>query len=463
MPCLDLSPEMNDFIIALGLERADIQSFSANREDDSLIVTLTLNRKEHLCPFCMTPTSKVKDYRLKKIRHSVLNPTPCIIHYKARRYFCPICRKAFYEHNPFSSSGSKVSIETVYNVLNELRNPASTFSSIAQKYHLSPSSVSNLFDKHVTISRRTLPECLSFDEVYAFKSHDSDYICVLLDYTDKKITDILPSRKKKYLINYFSTIPLEERKKVRYCSFDMWKTYRIVSKLMFPNCICIVDKFHLLQELMRRVERVRVDVMNKNYKIKNTLRQKQKLLKENNKELEPDEIQKLKEASENYYLLKKFNFVLYSNNQKIHDPNIPKKYNSVLNRFANLYDIYDMIINMDEKLNEAINIRDRIHHFYSETTYEDAKRKLEEIIVLCRSSNIVQLQEYSKTLIEWKQEIINSFIKVPTINKKMNNALIENRNKSIKLLKHSSNGYTNWDRFRNRVLFCLNEDSTFKI
>ncbi|MEF2783944.1 MAG: transposase, partial [Clostridium sp.] len=104
-----------------------------------------------------------------------------------------------------------------------------------------------------------------------------------------------------------------------------------------------------------------------------------------------------------------------------------------------------------------------IHHFYSETTYEDAKRKLEEIIVLCRSSNIVQLQEYSKTLIEWKQEIINSFIKVPTINKKMNNALIENRNKSIKLLKHSSNGYTNWDRFRNRVLFCLNEDSTFKI
>ena len=75
----------------------------------------------------------------------------------------------------------------------------------------------------------------------------------------------------------------------------------------------------------------------------------------------------------------------------------------------------------------------------------------------------MQLQEYSKTLIEWKQEIINSFIKVPTINKKMNNAMIENRNKSIKLLKHSSNGYTNWDRFRNRVLFCLNEDSTFKI
>ena len=75
----------------------------------------------------------------------------------------------------------------------------------------------------------------------------------------------------------------------------------------------------------------------------------------------------------------------------------------------------------------------------------------------------MQLQEYSKTLIEWKQEIINSFIKVPTINKKMNNALIENRNKSIKLLKHSSNGYTNWDRFMNRVLFCLNEDSTFKI
>lgn len=61
-----------------------------------------------------------------------------------------------------------------------------------------------------------LPECLVLDEVYAFKSHDSDYICVIVDYLDKKIIDVLPSRHKNVLINYFMLIPREEREKWYY-------------------------------------------------------------------------------------------------------------------------------------------------------------------------------------------------------------------------------------------------------
>lgn len=68
------------------------------------------------------------------------------------------------------------------------------------------------FDKHICPSRRKLPECLCFDETYAFKSRDSDYVCVLLDYTDKKIVDVLPSRRIRYLMDYFYKIPLKERK-----------------------------------------------------------------------------------------------------------------------------------------------------------------------------------------------------------------------------------------------------------
>ena len=34
--------------------------------------------------------------------------------------------------------------------------------------------------------------------------------------------------------------------------------------------------------------------------------------------------------------------------------------------------------------------------------------------------------------------------------------IVENRNKTIKLIKHASNGYLNWERFRNRILYTLN-------
>lgn len=169
------------------------------------------------------------------------------------------------------------------------------------------------------------------------------------------------------------------------------------------------------------------------------------------------------EVQKKYYLLKKFDFVLFSNDERISNPNEERRFNRFLNRYCNLYDIYEMIMSIDEQLKTAVNIRDRIHIFYKDTQYSNAKAELEDIIILCRTSNVKGLQEFSNTLVEWKQEIINSFIKIPSINKKMNNALIENRNKSIKLLKHSSNGYTNWNRFRARVMFTLNDDIPLKL
>ena len=45
----------------------------------------------------------------------------------------------------------------------------------------------------------------------------------------------------------------------------------------------------------------------------------------------------------------------------------------------------------------------------------------------------------------------------------MNNGIIENRNKIIKCVKNNANGYTNWKRFRNRLLYVLNKDATFSL
>lgn len=458
------SCDSRDFLAAFDLDRANIKNIEIYHSDGGLLIHIELHIKEHICPLCKTTTTKIKGYQLKKIKHSVLNPVACTIHYRARRYLCPICGKTFYETNPFVLNHLKVSVATVYNVLQELKRPEATFQYVANKYHMSPSSVSNIFDKHVVISRRDLPECLSFDETYAFKSDDSDYVCVLLDYVNKKMVDVLPSRRKRYLTDYFFAIPLEERKKVKYVSFDMWVTYRTIAKLMFPNCCCIVDKFHVLQELSRKVTHVRVDVMHPYKKEKDELEEKRKLLKQNKLTLQPEDQECLRKAQVNYYLLKKFHFVLYSNNPKITDPNIKKQYNRFLQQYCNLYDIYDLVINIDAKLKEAVQVKDEVHMFYKNTLHKDAKSKLEDIIIDCRTSNIKGLQEFSNTLTEWKQEIINSFILIPSLNlKKMNNGLIENRNKIIKLLKHSSNGYTNWERFRTRVLFSLNDDIPIKL
>lgn len=288
----------NDLLKFFNLERENVQDFSITRRKDGMYVNITLNKTWVQCPVCGHMTSRVKDYTDKKITHSVLSITNCYIIYHARRYECPHCKKTFYENNPFTFGG-RLSVATVFNVLRDLKAPNATFTDVARRYGISATSVINIFDKHVHISRRQLPECLALDEVYAFKSHDSDYVCVIMDYLDKKIVDVLPSRRKYNLLNYFMLIPLEERKKVKYVSFDMWETYRIVVKHVFPDACCITDHFHVIQELTRRVDRVRIRVQNRFRKTINTLKPKK-----NNKTITSEELIELEEASRYYYVLK---------------------------------------------------------------------------------------------------------------------------------------------------------------
>lgn len=453
----------NDTLIALDLERADIKSMNIYNDGEGLTIDVELNSKPHKCPVCSTETSRIKGYQNKIIRHSILNNTPCIIDYRARRYICPLCGRTFFENNPFTNKGSRLSVATVYNVLADLKNPALTFSYVASKYHVSQSTVANIFDRGVNIPRRPLPECICFDETYAFKSDRSNYICVLVDYKDKKVIDILPTRRMQDLTDYFYNIPLEERKKVRYVSFDMWQTYRSVAKTMFPNCVTIVDKFHLLQEFTRKATRVRIRIMNKNKKIKDELENEARRLKKEKKKLPPDKQEKLIQAQRNYYILKKFEWMIFSKNKDILNPNLEKKMNHALGQYCNLYDLFNLLENTDEDMTEMINLKDELYDFYEKCTYEESKAKINELIIDFRSSSVPELVPFANTLTQWKPEIINSFIIIPGINKKMNNALIENRNKSIKLLKHSSNGYTNWKRFRNRVLYTINDDEKFKL
>ncbi|MGO5143957.1 transposase, partial [Catenibacterium mitsuokai] len=163
-----------------------------------------------------------------------------------------------------------------------------------------------------------------------------------------------------------------------------------------------------------------------------------------------------------YYVLKKFNWLLFSTNNKIFDDNNEKKLNHVLNRYCNYSDLFTYMLSIDEELETASNLKDQVVYFYDHCNHDNAKKKLEEIIIDFRSCPVEEMAPFANTLTNWKNEIINSFIIVDDRSKrKMNTAIVENRNKTIKLIKHASNGYLNWERFRNRILYTLNDDTTY--
>ena len=288
-----------------------------------------------------------------------------------------------------------------------------------------------------------------------FKSEKSKYVCVLLDFKKQIPVDILPNRKKEFLLNYFQKIPLEERKKVKYACSDMYEVYRDVVHKVFPNCICLLDYFHLSQDFHKKMNEVRIKVM-KGYK--------------DNK------------ASDEYYLFKKFNWLLFKNPEdedkhgRLFDVEREYKYNSHFKSYMNYYDLRKKILEINNDLTICYSLKLELVDFYSKSTIDNAKVNLEKLIRSCIDTNIEEMIKFSNNLINWKQEIINSFTIVGTeykveadkgqvvvCNKKVNNAIIENRNKIIKCIKNNANGYTNWPRFRNRVMYVLDPNATFSL
>lgn len=460
------APKNDDILEMFGIDKNILKEYEIHHLNDGIHIFLTLKVRTHECPVCGSQTSRIKGYTLKKITHSVLTNNPCFIEYKARRYVCTVCNKTFYESNPFTFNGMKISAVTVYNILLDLKDPHETFTTAAKRYHVSVPTVIKIFDNHVHISRRKLPKYLSFDEIYAsHKDGKGHYFCVLLDFETKNIVDILPSRRKEDLLRYFSAIPKKEREEVVMTSFDMWETYRVISKLMFPNAKSALDHYHLCQEMTRRVDKVRIRIMNQNYHIKKVLTEK----KNENIKLTPDENEKLEQATMNYYVLKKFNWMLYKSNINF-DPNEEKKYNHVLKRYHNYYSIMDYLLDIDKDLKTAYDLKEEITDLYENYNHNNSKKMIDQIIYDFKHCGIKELVGFANTMTRWKPNIKNSLIelgkrydkkKKKEVPIRMNNGRIEAINKSIKLIKHESNGYTNFLRFRNRILYSLNDDTTF--
>ena len=97
-------------------------------------------------------------------------------------------------------------------------------------------------------------------------------------------------------------------------------------------------------------------------------------------------------------------------------------------------------------------------------TEKEALKELEELIKRFRECTIVELSSFASTLNKWKKEIVNSLRVYSELNHRtVSNAIIENRNKIIKNVKHNANGYRNWERFRNRLMYVLIPEAGYRI
>lgn len=159
-----------------------------------------------------------------------------------------------------------------------------------------------------------------------------------------------------------------------------------------------------------------------------------------------------------YYLLKYRDELLYLEDPTTNEHKAIKR-NHHFHYDLSEADLLEMMLKIDGKLKQAYELYHQYIKF-NNTDYTDTKKTIDdlnEIINDYKISGINEFMELSDTLNNWKAEIANSFIKFKNI--RVSNGPIEGRNSMIKKILKIANGYSNFKRFRNRTMYCLNRFS----
>lgn len=429
---------IHDIIELLNLEHIEdlVLDISLRKDRQNVYVYILLKRDPQMsCKACGSKYQHVHDYQTKRITHSITTVGKCTIIYKARRYRCMICNNVYYEPNPFASSYESISIYTKTIILEYLLDPTHTFTSAAKLYHTSIQSVINIFDTHVQPKRLTLPSYISMDEFYVTQRSKYKYACMIIDFQSNKVIDVYITRHKRYLIEQFSRIPQVERNQVKGFTIDMWDSYRDVISLAFPKAKIAVDSFHVIKILNEAMKQIRLEVMRKYDK----------------------HTASLKANDMYYYMLKKFHYFFLRDYDRIYNGliSIPK-----LNARWRKADILHYLLSIDDLLYEAYKLKEHYRTFNKSAVYEDCDDELNQLINEFRHFKHPAFRSFGRTLLKWRLEIKNSFIRVE--GKRLSNGKIEKTNSKVKTIIKSANGIKNFDRLKRRIIYSVNQDIPIK-
>jgi len=422
---------MNDFNTALlNLSDEEIESLDIFRTDDSFHYRVTLKKKLHSCPYC---GGKTIGHGKKEIRinHPIIVGFDGAIHYFARRYLCCECGKTFFEENPFTFERFRNSYAVINRIMIHLSDLDLSFSRIANLNHVSTTTVINYLDSYVSLPKPSLPVSLGIDELHSYMSaNDSAYLCILIDNVKRYPIDVLRSRSKHNLNRHFESYFKSERDKVLFITIDMWKPYKDVALKNFKNAKIAVDPFHVVKNVCDAFSKVRINIMKQS-----------------------------PYGSDAYYLLKKWRWLIEKS--KIDLDNEPK-YNSHFKRKLNYRQLQNMIFDISERLTDAYDLKCRYQLFNEYATADNCRELFDKLLIKFQSTYISEFYPVTETLLNWREEILNSFLR-PFDDRKLSNSLAENINGRLRTYISLTNGITNFTRFKKRVLLALNPKVFYSI
>lgn len=417
---------MKEYYLLLGINSKEIKIINVRQVNANLLeVSVENKHKKVRCKYCNKFTSSVHD-KLKPIKSVYLKfceSNVNLLIFK-KRYHCYNCNKIFTEELHINTDDGNISNKVKIKIRKDLLNYCLCLKCISEMNGVSKYTVEKeLMNIAECIPNYivNLPKVISFDEFKA-DTKEGKYAFILNDPIHKKVLDILPNRKKEYLIKYFTQV--NNRYSVEFVISDMYEPYLIVTTIMFPKAKYVVDRFHYIKYIMEALDNIRIRM--------------QKSYGENSKEY------KLLKNKKNVSLLRK-----YGND--IDWWVEVERYRNGKTIFVLPGDIIEEIRSLSDDLKTGYWLKEEFLDIVNHADYYNVEKQLTGWISKCIESKIPEFKEAAGTISIWKEYIVNSFI-----DERYSNGFTEGINNKIKVIKRNAFGYKNFKLFRARILYIFN-------
>lgn len=425
--------DSKDILTLLCIPDEEVLSFSVVKDTSEIsFIDIELKDNRPCCPFCLSNEIVIKDYYNVRINNSIIRRQKLIVNINVRRYKCKCCNKTFKQKNSLYSDNSFISKEVI-NVIKNMLMDRISMEYIAKEVSVSKQTVINVLDALPDPKRLPLGKVICLDEFhFSNANHKAGrYPCVISNPFNTDLLDIIESRRKAYLIEYFNSISLKERKEVKYFISDMNETYRFIHKQFFYDSIYIVDHFHIVKLFTEAIQTIRIKIMGEQDK--------------NTKE---------------YKYLKK-NWKLFLKNR------FDLKDNTFINKRTGIVyhvlDSIDMVLKLYPELHAVYWAKDEFSSAMLKLhEYQETKEYIDFFINKYSNSPINVLNKIGRTFKHWYNEIINAYSK-NTYGVVLTNAMAESNNNYIQTLINIGYGYSNFSRLRKRVLYMSSHKNSKQI
>ncbi len=352
-----------------------------------------------VCPRCASPSKSVYDHRWIRVRDLPVRGDRLTLKICKRRFICKPCNKPFTEPVPGILPGRRTTQRFRAAVM-EACEKYTDLKRVGTEFRVSSHFIYDAYYERLRLNLRERegapwPSAIGIDEHSYGKNRElrrTQFVTTIVNHGKGKMFEAVIGKTQAELEAATAHIP--GRDNVQWATIDMCDPYRNFIRSFFPNAKIVADKFHVLRLLT------------------------------------PALLKKRKEICGNRADLRAKKLLLMSSKNLTYSERL------ALDRFLLRY----------PHMHELYGWKERLHSFYRTLgygrAYEAYKRLMDDMSV----SFLPEIQTLRKTLLKWKEEVLNYF------SSGLTNARLEGFNCKASALKRRAYGYRNPQNYRIQLL-----------